>query len=79
MGDGAFVPTFLSTFRAFARKLGRSSRQRDAVMRSRLRWLGEQVGWLLGIAASLLLMLVLLPLVPLFEMYEDIRRAYEDK
>lgn len=48
-------------------------------MRSRLRWLGEQVGWLLEIAASLLLMLVLLPLVPLFEMYEDIRRAYEDK
>ena len=48
-------------------------------MRSRLRRLGEQVGWLLGIAASLLLMLVLLPLVPLFEMYEDIRRAYEDK
>ena len=48
-------------------------------MRSRLRWLGEQVGWFLGIAASLLLMLVLLPLVPLFEMYDDIRRAYEDK
>lgn len=40
-------------------------------MRSRLRWLGEQVGWLLEIAASLLLMLVLLPLVPLFE---DVRR-----
>ena len=48
-------------------------------MRSRLRWLGEQVGWFLGIAASLLLMLVLLPLVPLFEMYDDIRRAYEDR
>jgi len=48
-------------------------------MRSRLRWLGEQVGWFLGIAASLLLMLVLLPLIPLFEMYDDIRRAYEDR
>ena len=48
-------------------------------MISRLRWLGEQVGWLLGIAASLLLMLVLLPLIPLFEMYDDIRRAYEDR
>jgi len=48
-------------------------------MRSRLRWLSEQVGWLLGIAASLLLMLVLLPLIPLFEMYDDIRRAYEDR
>ena len=48
-------------------------------MKSRLRWLGEQVGWFLGIAASLLLMLVLLPLIPLFEMYDDIRRAYEDR
>ena len=48
-------------------------------MRARLRWLGEQVGWLLGITASLLLMLVLLPLIPLFEMYDDIRRAYEDR
>ena len=27
----------------------------------------------------LLLMLVLLPLIPLFEMYADVRRAYEDK
>lgn len=48
-------------------------------MRSRLRWLGEQVGWFLGITASLLLMLILLPLAPLFEMYDDIRRAYEDR
>ena len=48
-------------------------------MRSRLRWLGEQVGWLLGITVSLLLMLVLLPLIPLFEMYDDIRRDYEDR
>ena len=48
-------------------------------MRQRLAWLGEQVGWLLGIVGSLLPMLILLPLVPLFEMYDDIRRAYEDK
>ncbi|MDD5894584.1 MAG: hypothetical protein PUC67_09615, partial [Coriobacteriaceae bacterium] len=56
-----------------------AARERDAVMRPRLRWLGEQVGWLLGITASLLLMLVLLPLIPLFEMYDDIRRAYQDR
>ena len=48
-------------------------------MRSRLRWLCEQVGWFLGITASLLLMLILLPLIPIFDMYDDIRRAYEDE
>ena len=48
-------------------------------MRSRLRWLGEQVGWLLGIAASLLLMLVLLPLVPLFRLFDDILRVNEGR
>lgn len=45
----------------------------------RLQWLGEQVGWFLGIVGYLLLLIVLLPLVPLFEMYDDIRRAYESK
>ena len=30
-------------------------------------------------AALLLLMLVLLPLVPLFEVYDDVRRAFEDE
>lgn len=48
-------------------------------MRSRLRWLGEQVGWFLGIAGCLALAIVLLPLIPLFEMHNDIRRAYEGK
>ena len=48
-------------------------------MRSRLRWLWEQAGWLVGIVGCLLLMLVLLPLVPILELYDDIRRAYEDK
>lgn len=48
-------------------------------MRHRLAWLGEQVGWFIGIVGCLLLMLVLLPLVPLFELYDDVRRAYEDK
>ena len=48
-------------------------------MRDRLAWLGEQVGWLIGIVACLLLMLVLLPLVPLFEVYDDVRRAFEDE
>lgn len=48
-------------------------------MRKRLVWLGEQIGWLVGIGGSLVLMLILLPLVPLFELYDDVRRAYEDK
>ncbi len=48
-------------------------------MRSRLRWLGEQVGWFLGIAGCLLLLVVLLPLVPILELYDDVRRAYEDR
>ena len=48
-------------------------------MRSRLRWLGEQVGWCLGIVGCLLLMLILLPLIPILELYDDVRRAYEDK
>lgn len=48
-------------------------------MRSRLRWLGEQVSWFLGIAECLVLVIVLLPPIPLFEMHDDIRRAYEEK
>lgn len=48
-------------------------------MRTRLRWLGEQVGWFLGILGCMLLLIVLLPLLPLFETYDDIRRAYEDR
>lgn len=44
-------------------------------MRTRLRWLGEQVGWFLGILGCMLLLIVLLPLVSLFETYDDIRRA----
>lgn len=48
-------------------------------MRKRLAWLGEQVGWFIGIVGCLLLMLVLLPLVPLFEFYDDISRAYKDR
>ena len=55
------------------------TRERDALMRSRLRWLGEQVGWFLGIAGCLLLLVALLPLVPILELYDDVRRAYEDK
>ena len=49
------------------------SRERDAVMRSRLRWPGEQVGFL-GITGCLVLVIVLLPLIPLFEMHDGIRR-----
>lgn len=48
-------------------------------MRSRLRWLGEQAGWFLGIVGCLLLMLILLPLIPILELYDDVRRAYEDE
>ena len=50
----------------------------NAVMRSRLRWHGEQVGWFLGIVACLLLMLVLMPLVLLFELYDEVRRALKN-
>ena len=48
-------------------------------MRKRLAWLGEQVGWFIGVVGSLLLMLVLLPLIPIFEAYEDIRRLHEEE
>jgi len=48
-------------------------------MRRRIAWLNEQVGWFLGIVGCLLLMLVLLPLVPLFGIYDNVRRAYEDE
>lgn len=48
-------------------------------MRKRLAWLGEQIGWFIGVVGSLLLMLVLLPLVPIFEAYEDIRRLHEEE
>ncbi|MBR3159556.1 MAG: hypothetical protein IKF14_10700 [Atopobiaceae bacterium] len=48
-------------------------------MRSRLRWLGEQVEWFLGILGCLFLLVVLLPLIPILELYDDVRRAYEDR
>ncbi|MBR3160976.1 MAG: hypothetical protein IKG69_01800 [Atopobiaceae bacterium] len=48
-------------------------------MMTRLRWLGEQVGWFLGIVGCLFLLIVLLPLIPTLELYDDVRRAYEDK
>ena len=48
-------------------------------MRSRLRWLGEQVGWFLGILGCLLLLVVLLPLIPILELYDDVRRTYENE
>ena len=48
-------------------------------MRSRLRWLGEQVGWFPGNGGCQLPMLILLPLIPILELYDDARRAYEDK
>ncbi|MBR3226811.1 MAG: hypothetical protein IKF78_15970 [Atopobiaceae bacterium] len=47
-------------------------------MRKRLAWLREQVGWFIGIVGCLLLMLVFIPLVPLFEAYDEIRQLYED-
>ncbi len=48
-------------------------------MSRKLAWLGEQVGWFLGIVACLLLMLVLIPLVPLFELYDEVRHSFEDE
>lgn len=47
--------------------------------RRRLAWLGDQVGWFLGIAACLLLMVSLVPLVPLFAMHDEVCRLYEDE
>jgi len=48
-------------------------------MRRRLAWLGEQVGWLLGIVACVLAMLLLIPLVPLLALQDEVRRAFEDE
>ena len=48
-------------------------------MRKRLAWLGEQVGWFIGIVGCLTLMLVFIPLVPLFEAYDEIRQLYEEE
>lgn len=48
-------------------------------MRRRFAWLSEQVGWFLGIAASLLMLVILLPLVPVFKAYDEVRRLFEDK
>lgn len=46
--------------------------------RRRLAWLGEQVGWFLGIVACLFLMLILIPLVPLFVLCNEILRPSEE-
>lgn len=43
----------------------------------RVRWLREQVAFALGIMLCLVLVVLLLPLVPLFRIYDDIRRLYE--
>lgn len=48
-------------------------------MRRRLAWLGEQVEWFLGILGYPFLLVVLLPLIPILELYDDVRRAYEDR
>lgn len=47
-------------------------------MKDRVKWLGEQVGWFLGIIASLAIMLLLLPLIPVFIMFEDIRKLHDE-
>ena len=39
----------------------------------------RQVEWFLGILGCLFLLVVLLPLIPIFELYDDVRRAYEDR
>lgn len=47
-------------------------------MRKHFAWLGEQAGWFIGIVGCLLLMLVFLPLIPIFETYDSIRRLHEE-
>ena len=48
-------------------------------MRNRLAWLGEQVGWLIGDVACLLLLIIFLPLIPIFETFDAVRRLHEDE
>ena len=54
------------------------ARERDAVMRRRLAFIADQVGWLLGDVACFLLLILFLPLVPVFKMFEGIRDRHED-
>ena len=48
-------------------------------MMSGLRWLGRQVVWLARVVASVAALLVFLPLVPVFKMFEGIRDRHEDE
>ena len=47
-------------------------------MRRKLAWLGEQVGWLIGDIACLLVLIIFLPVLPVLMLYDDIRRMHED-
>ncbi|WP_448983018.1 hypothetical protein [Olsenella uli] len=39
----------------------------------------EQVGWFVGDAACLLLIVLFLPLIPVFRMFDDIRRLHDEE
>ncbi len=53
--------------------------ERDAVMRCRLAFIADQVGWLLGDVACFLLLILFLPPVPVLKMFEGIRDRHEDE
>lgn len=44
-------------------------------MRRRLEFLADQVGWLLGDAACLVMVVLFLPLVPVFKAFEHGKRS----
>ncbi len=48
-------------------------------MRRRWLWLLEQVGWLIGDALRLLLLVLFPPLVPVLKAFDDARNGQEDK
>ena len=47
-------------------------------MRRRIIWLQEQVGFLLGNLACLVLLVLFLPLVPVLRLYDDVRRMHDE-
>ena len=48
-------------------------------MRRRLAFIADQVGWLLGDVACFLLLILFLPLVPVYKMFKGIRDRHEDE
>ena len=48
-------------------------------MRRRLAFIADQVGWLLGDVTCFILLILFLPLVPVFKMFKGIRDRHEDE